>query len=133
MSIKTAQGDGNVVEEKGSCVSWSKDGQVQALRVEAEATYVFPYSHLVFVRLSVSEREEELRISLSTHDVLVHGRNLREVALAFQKLAVEWIMATPARYAPLKRLDSAHIERIEVIELEPRDQTAAGEGESKSA
>ncbi len=117
MSIKT--GEGKATDDQAGFVCWNKDAQAQALRVETNCrVFIFPFTHIVFVVLKTSPKGDELRVSLTTHDVHVHGRNLREIALAFQKFAVEWIAAVPPRFAPLAARESAFIESIAVIEIE---------------
>lgn len=42
-----------------------------------------------------------LKLTFSTHEAEVEGRDLRELALAFQKQSVEWIKEIPPKYAAL--------------------------------
>ena len=64
------------------------------------------------------EAGESLRIAFTTHEVRISGRHLRELGIALQKLAVEWVREVPPRYAALAEKGRAFIERIEVAEIE---------------
>lgn len=111
--------DGETSEKK-QLVCWSKDAQAQSLRVELNggSFFVFPYTHLTFAKIEREESGEVLTVSFTTHDVRVAGRNLRELAVALQKLAVDWIKQAPTRYATLAAKDSVFIETIEVKEAD---------------
>jgi hypothetical protein len=78
--------------------------------------YVFPYIHFGFARFERARDRETLQVSFATHDIHVSGHHLREVGLALQKLAVDWIREAPARYAGLTETGSAFIERIDINE-----------------
>lgn len=121
MSIKGGQPDEKSADRE-SLVCWNKDNQSQALRVETDGkVFVFPFSHFLFAVLDSSSSSEELRVSLTTHDVKIRGRNLGELTLAFQKLAVDWIRAIPSRFVPLAEADASIIEQIEVTELQSEE------------
>jgi hypothetical protein len=79
---------------------WNKDYQAQALRVElADGNlYVFPYRRLAFVRFESGNDHDTLYVVLDTHQIHITGKQLREVALAFHKLAVDWVRELPDRY-----------------------------------
>ena len=127
MSIKSGQTDERLADRE-SLVCWNKDMQAQALRVEADGrTFIFPFTHLVFAVLESSSDAEELRVSLTTHDIRIRGRNLHEVALAFQKLAVDWIRPIPTRFVALAEKGASVIEKIEVTDLQ--SETARNWGE----
>lgn len=99
--------------------AWEANPQAQAVRVDLQngVFFVFPFSHFAFAHFDRDERRETLRISFTTHEVRVSGRHLRELGVALQKFAVEWIREVPARYAALSEKGRAFIERIEVAEV----------------
>ena len=82
---------------------WQREAPSACLRVERSAgeAHVFPYQHLVTASLSRTDDSEVLRLSFSSHDVEIAGRNLRLLLLAVQDFAVKWIRAIPARYHAL--------------------------------
>jgi hypothetical protein len=59
---------------------------------------------------------EVLRLSFSSHDVEIAGRNLRPLLLAVQDFAVKWIRAIPARYHPLADSKNGVVVSIRVEE-----------------
>ncbi len=118
MSIRSGQPDERPADRE-NLVCWNKDMQAQALRVEAEGQiFIFPFTHLVFAVLNSSASAEELRVSLTTHEIRIHGRNLREIALALQKLAVDWIRPIPSRFVTLAEKGASVIEKIDVTDLQ---------------
>lgn len=96
--------------------SWAKDAQAQSLRVELadESCFLFPYAHLLFASLNRAAEDELLHIGFTTHELLIRGRNLRALALALQKLSVDWIRELPPRYEGLAVPDGAFVAKIEV-------------------
>ena len=79
-----------VRSDDSSLVAWESNPQAQALRVDLQngVLFVFPYSQFAFAHFERKEDSDTLRISFTTHDVRVSGRNLRELGIALQKLAV---------------------------------------------
>ena len=102
---------------------WESNPQAQALRIDLQngAFFVFPYSHFAFAHFDRTENGEALRISFTTHEIRVSGHHLRELGIALQKLAVEWLREAPARYATLTEKGRAFIERIKVAEISRED------------
>jgi len=93
------------------------------LRVDLQsgAFFVLPYSHFAFAHFQREGDSETLRVTFSSHEVRVNGRNLRELGLALQKLGVDWIREAPARYAGLAARGCTFIERIEIAEISEED------------
>jgi hypothetical protein len=87
---------------------WNKDYQVQALRVElADGNlYVFPYRRFAFARFESGQEYDTLHVALDTHEIQITGKHLREVAVAFQKFAVDWLRELPTRY--VSQADDGH-------------------------
>ena len=100
---------------------WNRDTQAQCLRVELAdgGLYIFPYNHVACVRFEPGNGIDTLCVGADTHEIQITGTNLREVALAFQKLAVEWVKALPARHGALSGDDDARINSITVKEIQP--------------
>ena len=97
---------------------WNKDYQAQGLRVElADGNlYVFPYRRLAFVRFESGNDHDTLRVVLDTHEIHITGKHLRQVALAFQKSAVDWVRELPGRYGSQADDDHVWITSIAVSE-----------------
>jgi len=100
---------------KGNFLSWNRAVQPRCLRVElADGTFfALPYQHLVCVRFEPGT-EDTINVTIARHEMKITGKNLRELALAFQKLTVDWVRELPARYAALANHDSVHIAGIKV-------------------
>jgi hypothetical protein len=105
--------------DESSLVAWEHNPQAQALRVDLQSGvfFILPYSQFAFAHFARETDRETLRVSFATHDVRVSGRNLREIGIALQKLAVDWMREVPARYVTLAEKGSAFIERIEITEV----------------
>jgi hypothetical protein len=99
---------------------WNKDYQAQALRVDLAdgSLYVFPYRRLSFVRFESGNDHDTLRVVLDTHEIHITGKHLREVALALQKSAVDWVRELPGRYGSQSDDDHAWITSIAVHEAQ---------------
>ena len=122
--IKTTQSEARPAAiadgEQKQLICWSKDAQAQCLRVELsdDRSFIFPYTHLTFACTEREESRDVLTASFTTHDLRIVGKNLRELGIALQRLAVDWIKPAPARYAPLVPNEAVFIESITVSEAE---------------
>ena len=69
---------------------WQREAPCPCLRIETSPneSHVFPYQHLVTASLTSAEQIETLRLSFSSHDVELQGRNLRALLLALQDFAL---------------------------------------------
>jgi hypothetical protein len=107
-------------ESRWSHPCWNREIQAQALRVELSVgrSYVFPYTRLAVVRLEQESDNDTLHVCLDTHEIQIIGKNLREVELALQKFAVEWVRESPARYAAQANDGDVWITSIAVSEVQ---------------
>ena len=105
--------------EQKQPICWNKDAQAQCLRVELsdDRSFIFPYTHLTFASTEREEGRDVLTASFTTHDLRIVGKNLRELGIALQRLAVDWIKPAPARYAVLASSEAVYIESIAVSEV----------------
>ena len=118
--IRTNQSEGKSGEPGGGrrgVLCWNEDPQAQALRIELNSGnfFVFPLSHFLSAEFTRVNDGDSLNLAFSTHEVRIRGRHLREIALAFQKLAVDWIKEIPERYAALANSNVVLIQSIEVF------------------
>ena len=97
---------------------WQREAPSACVRIEisAQSAHLFPYQHLVTAFLDVAGESETLRLSFSSHDVEISGRNLRPLLLAIQEFAVKWLRAIPQRYEQLVAGDDGVITSIKVEE-----------------
>jgi hypothetical protein len=66
--------------------------------------------------LNCDDETEKLRLTFSSHDVEIVGRNLRHLLLALQDFAVKWMRPIPERYQSLGSGDDGVISSIRVEE-----------------
>jgi hypothetical protein len=97
---------------------WQRETPCPCLRIETSPneSHVFPYQHLVTASLTSAEQTETLRLSFSSHNVELQGRNLRTLLLALQDFAVKWLRTMPERYAGLETGDGGVITGIHIEE-----------------
>jgi len=108
---------------KGNFLSWNRAVQPRCLRVElADGTFfVLPYQHLVCVRFEPGA-DEAINITISGHEVKITGKNLRELALAFQKFTVDWVKELPRRYVAVANGEGVHIASIAVTRIQAQQR-----------
>ena len=107
-------------EKRQDLVCWNKDAHAQSLRIELNdgSFYVFPYNRLQFAHFEPGADQDKLHLLLDTHDVRITGKNLRDLGIALQKLAVECLRELPARYIRGANGDKLYISGIEVSEIQ---------------
>lgn len=125
--IRTSQSESKATEPgatKRSVVCWNEDPQTQALRVELKSGnfFVFPMSHFLSAEFAQGDKGDVLTLLFATHEVTISGQHLREVALALQKLAVEWIKEIAPKYAKLAEPNAAVILSVEVAAVADSDE-----------
>lgn len=125
--IRTSQSESKATEPsatKRSVVCWNEDPQTQALRIELNNGdfFVFPVSHFLSAEFTQAEKGEVLKLLFTTHSVTISGQHLREVALALQKLAVEWIKEIVPHYAKLAEPNAAVVLSIKVSSVADSDE-----------
>jgi hypothetical protein len=107
-------------EKRKDFMCWSKDARAQSLRVELVdgSFYIFPYSRLQCAHFEPGANGDRLHLLLDTHEVRITGRNVCELGLAFQKLAVEFVRQFPPRYPEVTDRNTVFIAGITVTESE---------------
>jgi len=75
---------------------------------------IFPYQHLVTGVLTSAADGEVLRLSFSSHEVEIVGRNLRDLLFALQDCGVKWLRTMPARYESLAERDRGMVVAIRI-------------------
>lgn len=131
--IRTAQTESKAAEPattKRSIVCWNEDPQTQAIRVELNSGnfFVFPVSQFLSAEFSRDEGGDSLKLLFATHGITVRGKHLREVALAMQKLAVDWLKEIAPKYAALAEPNAAVILSIQVAAVEDKELPETEQG-----
>jgi hypothetical protein len=91
------------------------------LELNPESFYLLSYHHLEFGKFDSDKERDTLALSFVGHQVRIEGRNLRELAVALQKRAVESIIQMPNRYSPTAISQAGFVELIEVQSVDKRD------------
>ena len=104
---------------KRNFLSWNRAGQPRCLRVElADGTFfVLPYQHLVCVGFEPGT-DDTINVTIASHEVKITGKNLRELALAFQKFTVDWVKQWPAGSVAAASGEGVHIASIAVTKIQ---------------
>ena len=104
---------------KRNFLSWNRAGQPRCLRVElTDGTFfVLPYNHLVCVGFEPGT-DDTINVTIAHHEVKIRGKNLRELALAFQKFTVDWVKQWPAGSVAGASGDGVHIASIAVTKIQ---------------
>jgi len=100
-------------------VSWNRAVQPRCLRVELAdgIFFVLPYQHLVCVGFEPGT-DDKINVTSARHEVKITGKNLRELALAFQKFTVDWVKELPARFVTAANGEGVHIASIVVTKIQ---------------
>ena len=74
-----------------------------ALHIELRSgrSLLLPYMHWLHAELETVEQDEQLKISFTTHDVVLRGKNLKEILAELQGCNVELLREIPQRYHAL--------------------------------
>jgi hypothetical protein len=122
MSLKQSSKDSasqreNVALSVFDC--WQREASCGCLRIEISDSevHLFPYQHLVTASLIHAEDIETLRVTFSSHDVEIAGRNLHALLLALQDFAVKWARAMPERYQRLEAGENGVVSTIRIQEV----------------
>ncbi|MGA2603915.1 MAG: hypothetical protein ABSG14_06780 [Verrucomicrobiia bacterium] len=104
---------------EGSFLSWNRTVQPRCLRVELAdgALFVLPYQHLGCVRFEPGT-DDTVNVTIASHEVKITGKNLRELALAFQKFTVDCVKELPKRFVAGANSEGVHIASIVVTKLQ---------------
>ena len=86
------------------------------LRLETSSTcfYLLSYHHMDIAKFEVARDRDTLTISFLNHQVRIGGRNLRELAVAIQGRAVEFVTMIPGRYSATAGKEVGFVDSIEV-------------------
>jgi len=84
------------------------------LEVSPDSFYLLSYHHLEFGKFESGKDRDVLTLAFIAHQVRIVGRNLRELAVAVQKRAVESITPMPNRYNATASAQGGLVEVIEV-------------------
>ena len=103
----------------------SNPSPVDNLRLELnpKGFLLLPYHHLELVTFESGDGQDTLTLSFFNRTVLITGKNLRDLALALQDRAVEFVRILPAldRYSSVAGKEAA----VKTIEIEQKENSHA--------
>jgi len=76
--------------------------------------HLFPYGLLVRAQFSPDKKKDCLTVLFDSHSIRISGTNLKKLALAFQRLSVEWIKEIDGNSASLQSADNGYINSIHI-------------------
>jgi hypothetical protein len=110
---------------------WSIDPQARGLRVEISPSHsiILPWEHFAFAELTSAEAEEILTLSFSTHQFVIHGRLLRRIEAAIQRMELSCLSMVPDKFRSLVGENQSFISSIEMtaVDSENGDESTIAE------
>jgi hypothetical protein len=103
---------------------WESDPQARGLRIEIspERTLVLPFDQFVFSELETDEKEQRLKLTFATHEVVVRGVSLRRIETAMQRMELSHLARILARYRPAIEDGQPFVRDILVIESKTKEE-----------
>ena len=97
---------------------YTTEPQARCLRVEISPgrSLLLPLDQFVFAEFINDDKEQQLRLSFATHEVVIHGYVLRRIEAAMHRLELASIMTLPVKYQPLIADGQPKIREIAVTE-----------------
>ena len=79
---------------------WASDASAKLLRIEVspEKSLFLKFDQLICAEFDTADKEQRLRLSFATHEVLIRGRALRRIETALQRLELSYLAVVPACY-----------------------------------
>ena len=98
---------------------WAIDLQARGLRVEVspEKELLLPFDQFVFAELTAEGKEQRLQINFATHQVLIHGQNLRRIENAMQRMELSFVAKVSTNYQTVVTQGQPVILKIVVTEV----------------
>ena len=98
---------------------WAIDPQARGLRVEVspEKELLLPFDQFVFAELTAEGKEQRLQINFATHQVLIHGQNLRRIETAMQRMELSFVAKVSTNYQTVVTQGQPLILKIVVTEV----------------
>ncbi|HEX5398702.1 MAG TPA: hypothetical protein VFY06_06605 [Verrucomicrobiae bacterium] len=100
---------------------WAIDPQARGLRVEVspEQELLLPFDQFAFAELTTAGREQRLQFNFATHQVSIHGQNLRRIENAMQRMELNFVARVSTNYQSVVTQGQPLILKIVVTEIAP--------------
>lgn len=97
---------------------WAIDPQARGLRIEisSERSLILPFDQFAFAELTIDGKEQRLQINFATHQILIHGQNLRRIETAMQRMELSFIAKVSTNYQAVVNQGQPLILKIVVIQ-----------------
>jgi hypothetical protein len=107
---------------------WASDPNARAVRIElsAEQTLLLPFDQFAYAELKSDGKEQTLRLTFATHEILLRGNSLRRIETAVQRMELSYLAALPTNQRSLVPDGQPLITEIVVAESETPDRHPAG-------
>ena len=76
--------------------------------------YLLPYHHLEVAEFESAHKGDTISLSFVSHKVRITGRNLRDLAVAFQERTVVSVTPVPERYGALGESVQGLVDSIQI-------------------
>jgi hypothetical protein len=103
---------------------WAIDPQARGLHIEVspERSLMLPFDQFAFAELTTNGKEQRLQINFATHQILVHGQNLRRIETAMQRMELSLIAKVSTNYQAIVAQGQPLILKIVVTEVVSLDR-----------
>ena len=100
---------------------YTTEPQARCLQVEISPgrLLLLPLDQFAFAEFISDDKEQQLRLTFATHEVVIRGFTLRRIETAMHRLELASIMVLPAKYQPLIAEGQPRIQQIVVTENKP--------------
>ena len=92
----------------------------------SELEIMLPYEQLVLVELFTGGKEQRLKILFATHEIFIHGENLRRLRIAVQRRELSFITQASTDYEKHSSPGHPLILKIITTEITPQKKQSAG-------
>ena len=76
-----------------------------------------PFDQFAFAELTTTGREQRLQIHFATHQVLIHGHNLRRIENALQRMELNFVARVSTNYQSVVAQGQPLIAKILVTQM----------------
>ena len=106
--------------ESNEVQCWGENPNAQMLRVELHdgSVNLYQYAWLERVQFLPAEEADSITLFFNRQSVRITGKKLRELVMAFQRMAVEWVKEQPEEYQG--NGVAAFVQQIELKPVEHR-------------
>lgn len=100
---------------------WANEPQARSLRIEITADYsiLLPHDEFVFAELKREGKDQNLRLTFVTHEVLVRGQSLRRIETAMQRSELSLLTKLPSSQRSL--IPDGQPVVVEIVVTESKD------------